>query len=219
MVITEEMIRELQNEVDISYEEAEKFLRQAKGNIEIAKRHAKKKQNSFWNRLFKEFEKIVNATLVYRLRIYKKDDDFVNVPIIIFIVILVIGELEKTLFLGVIFVIWALLADCNLQLNKVDRKEDFKFYRTVSKSKTNKPNINKPTNNYNKPVLEEIIETQETQELENQELKLQELESQELEPQKLEPVDIEIMGDTPHSGEYHDDDDDDDDYYEVTIDK
>jgi len=140
MIITEKMIRELQRRVDISYEDAEKSLRRAGGNIEMAEMHAKKKTNSFWNRLFREFEKIINATLIYRIRVYKNDDQFINLPILVILLMVLIIGVNKMLLLGVVFIILALLADYNLQINKVKDQEEFRFYKTVNKDEMNKKN-------------------------------------------------------------------------------
>jgi len=140
MIITEKMIRELQRRVDISYEDAEKSLRRAGGNIDMAETHAKKKANSFGNRLFREFEKIINATLIYRIRIYKNDDQFINLPILVVLLMLLIIGVNKMLLLGVVFIILALLADYNLQINKVKDQEEFRFYKTVNKDEMNKKN-------------------------------------------------------------------------------
>lgn len=140
MIITEKMIRELQRRVDISYEDAEKSLRRAGGNIDMAEAHAKKKANSFRNRLFREFEKIINATLIYRIRVYKKDDQFINIPILALLFMTMIIGVNKTLLLGVVFVIFALLADCNLQIDKVKDKDEFRFYKTVNKQEDHQGN-------------------------------------------------------------------------------
>jgi hypothetical protein len=143
MIITEKMIRELQRRVDISYEEAEKFLRRAGGNIDIAESYVIKKANSLGNRLFREFERIINATLVYRIRVYKGEDQLLNVPILIFLIIIFLIGVDKSLLLSVVFVILALIADCNLQIIKIEGKHDFRFYNTVKKDDIDKEKASK----------------------------------------------------------------------------
>ncbi len=133
MIITEKMIRELQRRVDVSYEEAERFLKRAGGNIDIAESYAMRKENSIWSRLFSELENIIDATLVYRLKIYKDEDVYTNIPVIVLVVLLALIGVDKSLFVGVVFVVWALLADCNLKLDKVERDTSFTFNKGSEK--------------------------------------------------------------------------------------
>lgn len=217
MIITEKMIRELQRRVDISYEDAEKFLRRAGGNIDIAEAYAKKRSNSFGNRLFREFEKIINATLIYRVRVYKGDDQFVNIPILGFLIVLFLIGVNKTLLLGVVFIILALLADCNLQINKMENQDEFRFYKTVNKEDVSDQNENKQTmketdnkDNDNLNLQNELnIKVKSTvnlnQEANNQEANNQEANNQEGNYQNKKQKDLK--------------NEEDDDYYEVTIDK
>lgn len=134
MIITEKMIKELQRRVDISYEEAERYLRRAGGNLDIAEAYAYRKANSFFGRIFSNLEKLINATLVYRLRLYKNNDVFLNTPVFFFILLVFLIGVDKALFVGVVFVIIALVADCNIEIKKIERNEPFSFYRTVDKS-------------------------------------------------------------------------------------
>lgn len=197
MIITEKMIRELQRRVDISYEDAEKSLRRAGGNIEIAEEHALKKANSFGTRFFRELEKIINATLIYRIKVDKHDDVFLNVPIIgVLLMMLVIG-VNKTLLLGVVFIILALLAECNLQIHKVKDQDEFRFYKTVNKEELN--NINKSPNE-----VEEQID-----------IKEREAETYQAESEKTAEDEV----DRNNSNKESQSNNEEDDYYEVTIDK
>lgn len=136
MIITEKMIKELQRRIDVSYEEAERYLRRAGGNLDIAEAYAYRRANSFIGRIFREFEKLINATLIYRIRLYKKEDLFINLPVFYFIVFALIIGMDKSLFVGVVFIIFSLVADCNIEIVKVERDEPFSFYKTVDKSKT-----------------------------------------------------------------------------------
>lgn len=134
MIITEKMIKELQRRIDISYEEAERYLRKAGGNLDIAEAYAYRKTHSFFGKIFSNLEKLINATLIYRIRLYKNDDVFLNTPVFFFILLVFLIGVDKALFVGVVFVIIALVADCNIEIKKFDRKEPFSFYKTVEKS-------------------------------------------------------------------------------------
>ncbi len=213
MDITEKMIRELQSRVDVSYEEAERFLRRADGDVDKAEKHARKKANSFWNRLFNEIENIINATLVYRIRVYKDEDQFLNIPIIGFLIVLVLIGVDKTLLLGVVFVILALMTDCSLQIKKVDREREFSFYRTVEKngSRRNrrKGAMNPETGGEAESSLGPKVEEEPPAAEPNRTSGEEEVNSSDAGPSETPDA---------QEGTYiHEDEDDD--YYEVTIDK
>jgi len=133
MIITEKMIKELQRRVDVSYEEAERYLRRAGGNIEIAQAYCNKRNSSVFSRLFHEIEKLINATLIYRIKLYKGKDQFINLPVFYFILFVLIVGINKSLFVGVVFIILSLISDCNIEMAKVDRRDPFSFYGTVDK--------------------------------------------------------------------------------------
>lgn len=242
MDITEKMIRELQRRVDVSYEEAERFLRRAGGNIEIAESYALRKENSFWSRLFTEIENIIDASLAYRLKIYKEDDVFTNIPVMILVVMLILIGVDKSLLVGVVFVVWALLADCNLKLDKVERKSAFRFNRTVVKSVSDVTPKRvakvtsedgeetmtveasgivrkRPKKNEEKRAYRKVKKAEKRRKRRVQvdiEIQGQEVEVEPFEEETIEPI-VEMEENT--SGEYLPDDEDDDDYYEVTIEK
>jgi len=133
MIITEKMIKELQRRVDVSYEEAERYLRRAGGNIEIAQAYCNKRNSSVFSRLFHEIEKLINATLTYRIKLYKGKDQFINLPVFYFILFILIVGVNKSLFVGVVFIILSLISDCNIEMAKVDRRDPFSFHGTVDK--------------------------------------------------------------------------------------
>ena len=136
MIITDKMIRELQRRVEVSYEDAERYLRRAGGNIDMAEAHIRRKKNSFFHRLFKGIENLINITFIYRLKVYRKEDVFIDMPVFLFFVLLFIIGMDKTITTGVIFIIIALVAECQLKLHKIEKDEKFSFYRTVKKENT-----------------------------------------------------------------------------------
>lgn len=133
MFINEQLIRELQKRVDLSYEEAERYLRRSDGDIDVAEDLFKQRENSLGKRFIRELEKIIDVTIVYRIELYKEDEVFINLPVLVFIVMVVIVGVNAFLFLGVVFVIVSLLLDCRLHFHKVEREEVFTFQKTVYK--------------------------------------------------------------------------------------
>ncbi|WZL80055.1 hypothetical protein QBE53_09575 [Vallitaleaceae bacterium 9-2] len=195
MIITDKMIRELQRRVDVSYEDAERYVRRAGGNIDMAEAYARKKQNSFSHRFFRGIENLISTTFVYRLKVYRSDDVFMDMPIFLFFILLFIIGVDKTITIGVIFIIIALVAECQLKLHKVETQEAFRFYRTVNKEKKNKE--------HNKAKDTQAKDFDTTQPIQ--------LEDGQLDATQEKSTDKEVKNQQPN--------DEGEDYYEVTIDK
>lgn len=211
MIITEKMIKELQRRVDVSYEEAERYLRRAGGNIDIAEAYAYKRLNSAVGRIFRELEKLINATLIYRIKLYKEKDLFLNLPVFYFILFVFIVGVNKSLFVGVVFIILSLISDCNIEITKVERKDPFSFYKTVDKNKVNKQNQTdgNPTGIDDEVMPTNKVESVELQETTQDAMELGSSMNQEVSP-SLKKVDTSISSEEQNE---------DDGYYEVTIDK
>ncbi|MBN2222886.1 MAG: DUF4342 domain-containing protein [Vallitaleaceae bacterium] len=161
MIITDKVIRELQRRVDLSYEEAERYLRRAGGNIDMAESYARRKNSSLFNRIFREVEKMIDAMLIYRISIYKDEDHIMNMPILIFVILYFLIGVDKAIFVTVVFIVIALLADCNMKIHKVHRQEEFRFYKTVNKTESTESTSITPEN---ESLIEETKEKDEKQE-------------------------------------------------------
>lgn len=164
MIITDKMIRELQRRVDVSYEEAERYLRRTGGNIDMAESYARRKSSSLFNRVFREFEKMIDAMLIYRINIYKDEDHIMNMPILMFVILYFLIGVDKAIFITVVFIVIALLTDCNMKIHKVHRQEEFRFYKTVNRIEDPSPEVKKENTDLTIPAAESNSEATQKQE-------------------------------------------------------
>ncbi|MDA3847690.1 MAG: hypothetical protein PF505_14320 [Vallitaleaceae bacterium] len=131
MKITEEMIRALQQKIDISYEDAERYLQKAKGDVDIAVLLYKEKQNSFSGKI----NSGLGGFLKYRIVITREGRLLVDLPIALLLLLFLINSnVERFFIIGVLFVI-ALIAECEFKIEKRENETD--PYNGFTKTDTN----------------------------------------------------------------------------------
>lgn len=121
MIISEELIRELQRRVDVSYEEAERYLKKAKGDINLAVYRIKRKDTSLWSKI----KKHLSDLLKYRFIMTRREKLLIDLPIWIVFVLIFIAKGNgyfRLFWLFIVFVI-ALIAECEVKVIKVDNEE------------------------------------------------------------------------------------------------
>lgn len=114
MKITEEMIRALQAKVDISYEEAERYLQKAKGDVDVAYLLYKEKQNSFSERASSG----ISGFLQYRFRIVRKGRTLIDLPIAIILLVMLLDGIWNRAYVLIFLFIIALVVECEFKIDK-----------------------------------------------------------------------------------------------------
>lgn len=118
MNISEEMVRELQKRVDVSYEEAEYTLKRTRGDINMALYIIMKRRNSGWERFKASFSDIFSKLIRYRLILTRKGKTLVDLPLILLVVLVLIDGVYRHMFpLFVIFIL-ALVFECEVKIVK-----------------------------------------------------------------------------------------------------
>lgn len=116
MHISEELVRELQKKIDVSYEEAEYFLRKAKGDVNMAVFLIMKKRNSSWEK----FKASLRELMKYRFILIRKGETIINLPLLLLALFILLYGIERHIFpLIVIFVI-ILLTECEVRIEKLE---------------------------------------------------------------------------------------------------
>lgn len=132
MKISSELIKELKKRIDVSYEEAEYFLKKAKKDIDYAEYLVKKKRNSSWNNNRKKVSKLFGNIFTYRMTITRKDELLLNLPVVIIIMLLVLMSPMELGFYILIFAV-LLLTECELKIirhnKKIDETEENIIYK------------------------------------------------------------------------------------------
>lgn len=138
MHISEELVRELQKRIDVSYEEAEYYLKRTKGDINMAVFLIMKKRNSSWER----FKASLWDAMKYRFILTRKGEIIINLPLALLALFLLLYGIERHIFpLIVIFVI-ILVTECEVRIEK-------QAWSDEPKTKKNFYHYKKPTNETN----------------------------------------------------------------------
>lgn len=197
IVITEEMIRKLQQRVDVSYEKAEKLLRRARGNVDRAVFLYNKKQNSNWDKMINGLKRGFENLIKYRFIMTRKGNTLINLPLIIILVFIIIEGITDLLFSLILAFIIALIAECEV---KVLKEKPNDKSNTVTKKNVKTTYRDKNRENSNEGIVYEVKETEENKEV------------------------VEIVGEEDYNKaednkkeEISKKDNDDDDYYEIVI--
>lgn len=159
MKISEELVRELQKRIDVSYEEAEATLKRTKGDVNMAIFLIMKRRNSGWERLKASFTDAFMKLLQYRLILTRKKKVLIDLPLLLIaLIVLIDGTYDRFFPLFIIF-ITALVCECEVKIQKNDEaacKENEELKSNHQKAPANnKANVyseQKPTEP-SKPVV------------------------------------------------------------------
>lgn len=150
MKVTEEMIRALQAKIDISYEEAERYLYKTNGDVDRAAFLYKDKQNSTGEKIRKGFK----SCLKYRLRLFKGDKVILNFPLVALLLLFIIDSTGQRIAIIAIVAIIALITECEFKIEKED-EEDHVFRGANG---TNKKTHNQAPKTNTSPVNNQVVE-------------------------------------------------------------
>lgn len=118
MNISEEMVRELQKRVDVSYEEAEYTLKKTRGDVNMAIYLIMKRRNTGWERFKASLHEIFRQLIQYRLILTRKGKTLLDIPLILLILLVMMDSFYRHLFpLFVIFLI-ILITECEVKISK-----------------------------------------------------------------------------------------------------
>lgn len=231
MRISSELIKELQKRIDVSYEEAEIYLKKARGDIDYAEYLIKKKRNSSWGHTRNEGRRLFEDMLIYRMIITRKDEVLINLPVLIVVVFFLI--VSSNLFLVILIFAVGFLTECELKIQKTGKKREeednivYKYEKEYNsnkaqntevkgESKLNNKDNNKNDIKYNNADIEVEIkeELKEVTKETNKGIKEGIKEQPKTRIQKEQKIDNSIVD---KSNTNVSENDNDDDYYEIII--
>ncbi len=150
-MISQELVRELQKKIDISYEEAEHYLKKSKGNIDMALFLIHKKRHSRWERM----KSSVAELMKYKIIITRKEQILINIPVLIFAFLVFIYSVGRNLFPLIVLFVIALVLECEVRVYKED--EEVGNYKESKNEKGSQQNFNNNRNKYNKATNDNNI--------------------------------------------------------------
>lgn len=121
-----EQIRSLQEREDLSFEEAQYYLKKASGDIDKAVYLIQKKRNSWYQGAKAKIKAIILGFWRYRLRIYRQDRTFINLPFFAFLILLLVLDLGGIGYgyLSLILLIYIIISRSTLCLSNVEAEEE-----------------------------------------------------------------------------------------------
>lgn len=131
----EDLIRILQEREEVSFEEAQYYLRKAGGNIEKAVFLIRKKRNSLSTRIMHKLKETFDAFWKYRIIICRSDRMYLNVPFFVFALILLFVDFTGVdAFLVILLLVFVVtLSGVEMTLTKLNSdKIPVRVYRENS---------------------------------------------------------------------------------------
>jgi len=118
MKITSEDVKAVQSRMDVTYEEAERYLIKANGDIELAIYLIKEKKTSNLSKFMTELNRIVNELMTYYVKIDRKKEILINLPLIMIVLFLVFLEVETKIWVLVIGIGAILISESQVTIYK-----------------------------------------------------------------------------------------------------
>ena len=123
MKVTGDMVRDLQQRVDVTYEEAERVLRRTRGDVDEAEILIKRRQESRLNRLTEEGGRIYRELLTYYVKIIRKGKTLVDLPLMILVGLFLIMTTDSKIWVGVVSIGVILISESTLSIYRIEKKD------------------------------------------------------------------------------------------------
>lgn len=124
MKITSEDVKAVQQRVDVTYEEAEKYLIKGNGNVDQAIYMINQKRDSGFSRFMDEVKRIFSELLTYYFKVEKKDKVFIDIPLLIVVMFFTLVNLDTKIWVLVVGIGLILLSESQVSIFKVAKEED-----------------------------------------------------------------------------------------------
>lgn len=118
MKITSDDVKAVQSRMDVTYEEAERFLIKANGDIELAIYLIEEKKASNLSKFMTELNRIFKELMTYYVRIDRKKEILLNLPLIMIVFFLVFIEVETKIWVLVIGIGAILISESQVTIYK-----------------------------------------------------------------------------------------------------
>lgn len=192
MKITSEDVKAVQQRIDVTYEEAERFLIKAKGDIDLAVYMINRKRDSSSQKFFDEAQRIFKELLTYYIKVDKKNKVFLNIPLVLILLFFVLVDLDTKIWVLVVSIGMILISESQVSIFKEEKKDD-------------------------KDII--IVDEEPSNEEKKDDSTEAEVEVTASEDVPVENVAVTVNDESSQVNISSGDDDDDDDYYEITIEK
>jgi hypothetical protein len=142
MKITSDDVKAVQSRMDVTYEEAERFLIRANGDIELAIYLIEERKASNLSKFMTELNRIIKELMTYYVRIDRKKEILLNLPLIMIVLFLVFLEVETKIWVLVIGIGAILISESQVTIYKRSKDSDSIISREKEQEKEDKTTSN-----------------------------------------------------------------------------
>ena len=126
MTIDDSSIKAVQEQVDVTYEEAERTLRRTKGNIEEAVHLIRKRRENGFSRMMDDLTNLFWDALRYDLVIVRHEKVHMDLPLLILLGFFLLMPLDTKVWFLIIAMGLILMTECHVSIQKKDEYDKAK---------------------------------------------------------------------------------------------
>lgn len=203
--ITNEDIKAVQSQVDVTYEEAERFLIKSDGDIERAVTMINRKRDSSFSKFIDETKRIGAELLTYYFKIEKKDKIYMNIPLILVVLFFVFVNVDTKIWILVVGIGLILISESQVSIYKSEKEEEDLMVKKDPSEAESKEGVSRT------PKADQSTQSNEATHIDKRTIDTLDIETPDV---TVTDNPMSEKNVTAKSG-----DDEDDDYYEITIEK
>lgn len=116
--ISNDLIRQMQQHVSVSYEDAQYYLKKTNGNVELAVERVIRRRNHWMYKLTDAIKRFFLLFHDYRLMVNKNERSYLDVPIVVMIIYAMIIGIDRSIMVAIVTFLILLLGGVELQLKR-----------------------------------------------------------------------------------------------------
>lgn len=122
--MTEEQLKEIRQQIDVSYEEAERYIDKSNGDVDLAVKLILERKKTFHSKMKREGKRLLKELLSYYLKIEKGNMVYINLPLLFFILFLLFAGIEAKIWVLIIGLGAVFMSESKVSIFKRKKKED-----------------------------------------------------------------------------------------------
>ena len=124
MKVTDEQVRTLQKRIDITYEEAERFIRRADGDIDKAEHLVREHRDTFTYKATQEINRIYKEVLTYYIKITRKNKTVLDLPLLVIVGLFMVLASDSKVWVAIICIGLILLSESSVAIYRMEASDE-----------------------------------------------------------------------------------------------
>lgn len=121
MKVTSQQVKALQKRIDVTYEEAEKFINKSNGNLDEAEKLVRAQRETMLYKWMTEIQRLIKELLTYHIKITTGDKEVVNLPLAIVFGLFMIMAVDTKIWVAVISMGLILVSESVVSVDRVEK--------------------------------------------------------------------------------------------------